>query len=364
LLYILAFVFIITICGSATAATPTNNTTINSHNNSSVISTLQINSKVKKTVSKGDPIINGTVTIQEYDHPLRNLFNATVTVDSTSGRTLAITTTDKNGFYSVNFYSTDSKFNVITTYLGCDPVTNSVTVTPSTIPGDPNYYGTSNATVTPIQAWWNGNLGYGSNIYITHYGDYNFAGEIDTAVSDSPTIYNSYCIDIYTYIWAGDKLLVNGPLPGTAGDLSSQIDWGAVNYIINHYSPTSPASGLTSDQEGAAIQSAIWALTTVQYPNYDPNNPGAYYHFLTAPNDAIDQSGGTAIRTEALNIVSYASAHSMVYPSSINVSPKIIKIANGQPITITATVYDNNGNPFKGATVNFQTTGGSLDSTS
>ena len=71
----------------------------------------------------------------------------------------------------------------------------------------------------------------------------------------------------------------------------SEIDWGAVNYVISHYSPSSPSTGLTSNQMGAAIQCAIWALTTVQYPAYNSSNPTAYYHFLTAPNDALDSCG-------------------------------------------------------------------------
>ena len=53
----------------------------------------------------------------------------------------------------------------------------------------------------------------------------------------------------------------------------------------------------------------------------------------------------------------------MVYPSTINVTPKITRIANGQPTTITATVLDNKGNPLSGATVNFQSTSGTLSST-
>ena len=361
MLFVLAFAFVITICGTAAAATPQQNTTINSHNNSSTLSTLQTNSKVKKTVSKGDPIINGTVTINEYG-AIRKLSNATVTVNSTSGRILATGTTNANGYYSINFYSTDTQFKITTSYLGCNPVTNTVTVKLSSNPGDPNYYGTSNSTLTPKQAWWNGNYGYGSNIYITHYNGNYFAGEIITAVDGTSTTYTSYCIDIYTNIYANDKLLVNGPLPGTAGDLSNRIDWGAVNYVISHYSPSSPGTGLTSNQEGAAIQSAIWALTTVQYPDWNINTGTDYYHFLTAPNDANEANGGTAIRTRALAIASYAAAHSMVYPSSIIVSPKITRIANGQPVTITATVYDNQGNPLPNTTVNFQTTSGTLSS--
>ena len=350
------------ICGTTSAATPQKNSTI-SHNNTTTISTLQLTSKstTKKAGSAGDPIINGTVTINEYGS-IRNLANATVTINSTNGRTLAITKTNANGFYSTNFYSTNTQFIVTTSYLGCDPVTNTVTVKLSTNPNDPNYYGTSNAVVTPIQAWWNGNYGYASNIYITYYnGNFN-AGEIETATNSGSTIYNSYCIDIYTEINPNNILLINGPLPGTTGNLSAKIDWGAVNYVISHYNPSSPSQGLTSDQMGAAIQSAIWALTTVQYPNYS-GTPNVYYHFLTAPNDALDPSGGSAIRNEALAIASDASAHSMLYPSTISLTPKITRIANGQPVTITATVLDNKGNPLSGITVNFQTTSGTLSST-
>jgi len=362
-MFLLAFAFVLTICGTTAAATPQVNTTINDHSNvTTVNSTLQTTNTTKKAGSAGDPIINGTVTINEYG-AIRNLSGATVVINSTSGRTLAITTTNANGFYSANFYSTDTQFKVTTSYLGCNSTTNTVNVKLSTNPNDPNYYGTSNATLTPIQAWWNGNYGYASSVYITYYNGYFNAGEIETATNSGSTIYNSYCIDIYTEINPNNILLVNGPLPGTTGNLSAKIDWGAVNYIINHYSPSSPSSGLTSNQMGAAIQCAIWALTTVQYPDYNPNNASAYYHFLTAPNDALISGGSTAIRTEALAIASYASAHSMVYPSTISVSPQITRIANGQPVTITATVLDNKGNPLSGATVNFQTTGGTLSST-
>ena len=57
----------------------------------------------------------------------------------------------------------------------------------STNPNDPNYYGTSNAVVTPIQAWWNGNYGYASSVYITHYNGYFNAGEIELATNSGST---------------------------------------------------------------------------------------------------------------------------------------------------------------------------------
>ena len=64
ILLVLAFVFVMSICGTTSAATQQKNSTI-SHNNTTTISTLQLTSKAtttKKAGSKGDPIITGTVT--------------------------------------------------------------------------------------------------------------------------------------------------------------------------------------------------------------------------------------------------------------------------------------------------------------
>ena len=58
-----------------------------------------------------------------------------------------------------------------------------------------------------------------SSVYITHYDGY-FTAEIETATNSGSTIFNSYCIDIYTEINPNNILLVNGPLPGTTGNLS------------------------------------------------------------------------------------------------------------------------------------------------
>ena len=108
-MFFLAFVFLITTCGVTAAATPLQNTTIASHShNNSTTSILCLNST--KTTSKGDPILTGKVTINEYDNgvyvPLKG---ATITVNSTgsNSRVLGTTTTDKNGNYYIDFYSND-----------------------------------------------------------------------------------------------------------------------------------------------------------------------------------------------------------------------------------------------------------------
>ena len=362
LLFVLAFAFVITICGTAAAATPQQNTTINSHNNSSTLSTLQTNSKkatskAKNTSPIADPIITGTVTINEYGH-IRVLKGATVTVNSTASnsKVLGTTKTDQNGHYSINFYSTDPQYRVTSSYIGCNNITQTVTVSQGpNYPTDPNYYGTANIELTPKIATLTG-TGNGRNIYIQGENKLGFAGVINVRVDG--TTYQANCIDLFTPISIGDTLLVNGPLPGTAGDLPSEVDWGKVTYVLNNYNPS-------SNDEAAAIQCAIWYFTSVHYGPYGGPNPVPdYYQFMTAPNDGrIDGAyGSTTVRTRAWEIIN--AAVSVKYPNSITLSPETTKISNGQSATVTATVKDRDGNPLQGITVNFQSDKGNLDHTS
>ena len=354
IIFLLAFAFIITICGTATAATPNQLTTINSHNNyNSINSTLQANSK-KATTSKAkntdpiaDPIITGTVTINEYGH-IRVLKGATITVNTTgsNSRVLGTAKTDQNGYYYINFYSTNSQFRVTSSYIGCNNITQTITVSQGpNYPTDPNYYGTANFELTPKSATLTG-TGNGRNVYIQGQNKNGFGGVINVRVDG--TTYQAYCIDLFTPISIGDSLLVNGPLPGTAGDLPSQVDWGKVTYVLNNYNPS-------SNDEAAAIQCAIWYFTSVHYGPYGGPNPvPGYYQYMTAPNDGrIDgASGSTTVRTRAWEIIN--AAVSVKYPNSITLSPETTKIPNGQSAILTATVRDHDGNPLQGVTVNFQ----------
>ena len=236
------FAFAIIFSGTSSAATMNSNqTTVNT-----------------TTEHAGDPIINGTVDINDYG--TRPLANATITVNSTTGRTLATTTTNQNGYYTLNFYSTNTSFYVTASYPGCINVTQTVTVSNSTnIPGDPNYYGTGNFTLNALTATYTSNY-MGSDIYLPFYSRYNFAGALNMNIGG--TTYYAYCIDLYTEISQGNSLWVNGPLPGTQGNLSSQVDWDKVTYIIKNYS-------LTNSTEGAAIQCAIWYFTSAPYGKYN-----------------------------------------------------------------------------------------------
>ncbi|ADZ09098.1 conserved repeat domain protein [Methanobacterium lacus] len=353
ILFLLTVAFVIAICGTASAATVHNNTTI-SHSNNSQVQTLKLTSaNAKKTSSKGDPIITGTVTINRYGTgTYYALKGATITVNSTSGRVLGTTTTDQNGNYYINFYSTDTSFLVTCSFLGCNSTTNTVPVTLNNT--DKLYYGSSNFQLRPNSARLT-STGTGTNVKIKNGSTSDFAGVINVDING--VSYQAYCIDLYTNIAIGNSLFVNGPLPGTNGDLNSQIDWGKVNYIIKNYSPT-------TDTEAAAMQCAIWYFTSVQYGAY-PGNDSSHtdrYQYMTNSADGITSGGGTAVRTRALQMISAAT--SVQYPTNIDIQPGNIRVENGKTTTLTATVTDKNGNPLSGINVNFYTNKGSLSITS
>ncbi len=352
LMFIIAFAFVLAIAGtSAAAVNETENVTT---------------SEITDECVGSDPIINGTIIVNEYGHT-RPLPGATVIVNSNSGKTLASTTTDANGYYSVNFYSAETTFSIIASYVGCNPITKSITVANGpNYPTDPNKYGTLNFILTPKNATLTG-TGNGQNVYIQGQNKNGFAGVIIVRVDGATTTYDAYCIDLFTPISVNDKLLVNGPLPGTAGDLPSEVEWDKVSYILNHYSPS-------SNNEAAAIQCAIWYFTSVHYGTYNPSAPvGTYYQYMTAPHDGTIRTwhswGGyytydETIRNRAWNIINEVNAATIPpYPNSLTLTPETITVANGQTVTVTATVKDVDGNPVQGVTVNFQTTSGSITAT-
>ncbi|MFU2191320.1 Ig-like domain-containing protein [Methanobacterium sp. MZD130B] len=343
---ILAFTFVLAVAGTSAAAV----------SEASNVTTPQV-TKVSNNCGS-DPIINGTITVNEYGH-VRPLKGATVTANSVSGVILSRATTDANGYYSMSFYNTATTFDIVASYMGCTSQTKRITVNNGpNYPTDPNKYGTANFELTPKSATLTG-TGNGRNIYIQGQNSNGFAGVLNVRVDG--TTYNAYCIDLFTPIEVGDVLLVNGPLPGTAGDLPPAVEWKKVSYILNHYNPS-------NRNEAAAIQCAIWYFTSVHYGAYNPSAPvGTYYQFMTAPRDGrIDGYYGLqTVRNRALAIIGEVNAATIPsYPNNITLTPQTTTVANGQTVTLTATVKDKDGNPLSGITVNFQTTAGTLSSSS
>ena len=344
LMLILAFTFVLAIAGTSAAAV----------SETSNVTTPQVTNDCGS-----DPIIDGTITVNEYGH-VRPLEGATVTANSVSGVILGRATTDASGYYSMNFYSTDTTFDIVASYMGCTSQTKRITVNNGpNYPTDPNKYGTANFELIPKSAIYRSN-GNGKQVYIQGQNQDGFAGVLNVRVDG--TTYVAFCIDLFTPIYQNDVLLVNGPLPGTAGDLPPEVEWEKVSYILNNYNPS-------TQNEAAAIQCAIWYFTSVHYGDYNPSAPvGTYYQFMTAPRDGVIRTlwvDDTTIRTRAWNIINQVNAATIPnYPNSVTLTPETTTVANGQTVTVTATVKDKNGNPLSGITVNFQRTAGTLSNSS
>ncbi|WP_321422023.1 invasin domain 3-containing protein [uncultured Methanobacterium sp.] len=299
-----------------------------------------------------DPIINGTVTINEYGQ-VRPLANATVVVNS-SGRIVGGATTDENGYYSLNFYSTATQFNITTSYIGCPSVTALLNVT-----GNGTKYGTLNFQLYPYNATDTTSSNQGTNVWVQADNMYGFAGILKVYVQNIGTT-DAFCIDIFTPIDDTDDLLVNGPLPGTAGDLPSGVDWGKVNYLIKTYYSSSMSSN-----EAAALQCAIWYFTSAPYGTYaSGKTKWQYLTYTSSINpyryDGMTQGGSNSVVTRAWQMINAAT--SIDYPYQITLEPDTTRVANGGTVTLTATVRDQNGDVMPGVTVNFSTDKGSITS--
>ncbi|WP_321423673.1 Ig-like domain-containing protein [uncultured Methanobacterium sp.] len=186
---------------------------------------------------------------------------------------------------------------------------------------------------------------------------YGFAGILKVYVQNFGTV-DAFCIDIFTPIDDTDDLLVNGPLPGTAGDLSSEVDWGKVNYLLKTYYSSSMSSN-----EAAALQCAIWYFTSAPYGTYSAGKTKWQYLTYTSSinrnrYDGMTQSGSNSVVTRAWQMINAAT--SIDYPYQITLEPETTRVANGGTVTLTATVRDQNGDVMSGVTVNFSTDKGSI----
>ncbi|MDD1652190.1 MAG: hypothetical protein LUO86_04060 [Methanomicrobiales archaeon] len=210
---------------------------------------------------------------------------------------------------------------------------------------------------------------YGSNIYSRYHGRFIFAGIFRMQVGTSR--YDSYCIDLYKPIGVNQILLVDGDL----SDAPGPVDWCAVGYILSHYnykttySGTHPLASLTQSQRAAAIQAAIWYITTDPFGNYvdryhkyqfmsDPQPPSGYY-------DAYYTSLPAKIRTAAIGIVNSVPPNcdeAFRFPDDLVLTPPAAGACTGQ--VLTAMVTDQQGDPLPGVDVVFGTDVGSFSDSS
>lgn len=164
--------------------------------------------------------------------------------------------------------------------------------------------------------------------------------------------YNAFCVDFGTDIFEGNMLWADGDLD----TVLTEEEACQVNFIINMFRPE---SAVDPDLEAAAIQSAIWNVIT-----QDEADPFMGDDDSTTPYDAWDEvTYGSAIRDRAMEILA-AIPEPCVYPVSISLEPEsqAVSCPCGEA-ELTATVLDNEGNGFEGATVMFSTSAGTLSDT-
>lgn len=204
-------------------------------------------------------------------------------------------------------------------------------------------------------------LGQYSSIYSRYYSGNVIAGVLRMQVGT--TQYDSHCIDLYRSISIGNTLLVNGPL---SDDIRTDVNWCAVNYILYHYSYLTPPPGFTQAQEAAAIQAAIWYFATAPYGPYTGVS-GQKYQFMSDPLTPIryDAYYTTAdpsrIRDRAfvmINSVPPDVCTSFHFPDDVMLNPQSADSCG--PLNLTATVYDQNGQPMPAVQVVFETDRGTV----
>ncbi len=211
-------------------------------------------------------------------------------------------------------------------------------------------------------------LGSGEDIYTRYYAR-NSPARVFNMVSGSTT-YEGFCISLFDTISFGNTLVVNGPI---SDDIRKQIDWCAVNYILNNYG-AHYKSQPNANFEAASVQSAIWYFVTAPYGPYSGSGK---YQFMSDPNvttpyDAYRTSSNTprdAVRARAFVMINSVPRDAegnctFRFPANITLTPHTQTVNPGNTVPLIATVYDQHGVPLQGISVNLTQSPGNPGSVS
>lgn len=201
--------------------------------------------------------------------------------------------------------------------------------------------------------------GNGIGIYSRYIVDLRSA--VIFKMNVSGTIYDSYCIDIYTDIGVGDNVTINGSL----SEGNQSVNWTAVNYILNTYNYSTETTETEKNLTVAAIQAAIWYFTSEPYGNYtEAGGPGNKYQFMTDPKeqwyDGQLLNESSVVRDRAFDIINdtIANASDFKFPTKIQLNSSQDYVLVNHSVNLTATVYDQNNTVIPNVTVKFNITDG------
>jgi hypothetical protein len=168
-----------------------------------------------------------------------------------------------------------------------------------------------------------------------HAGAKYYAGALEMLVEGSRV--PGYCIELDRQIQVGDAYQANVYV-------STDPELCAVNWILSHYHFDHPAQGLSSAEEGAAIQAAVWHFVGGFQPQWDR----AYW------------CGKQAVFRRAWAIIFAARGKCVALPDSLDLSASSQRMATGQFASLAAHLQDQLGRPLAGQAVEFSTTSGAL----
>jgi hypothetical protein len=149
--------------------------------------------------------------------------------------------------------------------------------------------------------------------------------------------WQGYCIDLHHSISSGDTYQANVHAGAEAG--LCEAHWIVANYNYNN-----PGSGLSSAEEGAAIQAALWHYVGGFDPVWNSN------HWCKKQ----------AVYQRAMAIISAAQGQCVPIPANIDLTALPTTLKSGETSNLLATVTDQRGNGYAGQTVNFSGTPGSV----
>jgi hypothetical protein len=125
---------------------------------------------------------------------------------------------------------------------------------------------------------------------------------------------------------------------------SVEPDLCAAQWILSNYSYDNPAPGLSSREEGVAIQAALWHYVADFQPVWAPDN----------------WCGRLMVQARAEKIIAAADGQCVPVPTTLSLTPSSTELEPGQTANLTALVYDQLGQPFEGQEVGFASTLGTL----
>ena len=164
-----------------------------------------------------------------------------------------------------------------------------------------------------------------------------YSGTFNISIDGGPDTLG-YCVDLQHGIGGGD-----------CEPQSVQPAYGCeVTYILSHYYPNGPVTGgLTTADEAAAVQAALWHFTdcfTLTNTN-SPNNAALIAHWSSIIADASANFD--------------PSCNDPVVPQTITITPNndVNYLPNDTTHSVTATLLDNNGQPMANHPITVTVTG-------